>query len=259
MPYEPIALAADHKNGSAKAAEVRFLHMTLGSPAVEQASPGVGNPDASLSLSGHGNCAGARRGRGDQADSPDSAPRLRARNGHAPRAHTRRRSSAGRGRSDCSRAPLCGSQRRGSVVLGVPSARKSRWVLDRIGRFVKYFPRNVARLGTGRDIGKNLSVWAGVAPASFGSSLSTAPALRALLQHPGEHPPVCPNFLVVPISPAARWLGRFQSPFGLPTTPQPSLQIKFLSHHASALSAKRSTFATRRNTRGLPRAGCPTA
>ena len=41
-------------------------------------------------------------------------------------------------------------------------------MLDRIGRFVKYFPRNVARLGTGRDIGKNLSVWAGVAPASFG-------------------------------------------------------------------------------------------
>ena len=147
---------------------MRFLHTTLGSPAVEQTSPGVGNPDASLSPAGRGNCAGARHGHGDHADSLDSAAQLRACIEHAPRAHTRRRSSAGRGRSRCSKAPLCGSRHRGSVVPGVPSARKSQWVLDRVGRFVKYFPRNVARLGTGRDIGKNLSVWAGVAPASFG-------------------------------------------------------------------------------------------
>ena len=101
MPYEPIALAADDKNGSARAAVMRFLHTTLGSPAVEQTSPWVGNPDASLSPAGRGNCAGARHGHGDHADSLDSAARLRACNGHAPRAHTRRRSSAGRGRSDC--------------------------------------------------------------------------------------------------------------------------------------------------------------
>lgn len=54
---------------------------------------------------------------------------------------------------------------------------------------MKYFARNVARLGTGRDIGKNLSVWAGVAPASFSAGpLFTAPALRALPQQPGGHP-----------------------------------------------------------------------
>ena len=41
-------------------------------------------------------------------------------------------------------------------------------MLDRASRFVKYFPRNVARLGTGRDTGENVMVWAGVAPASFG-------------------------------------------------------------------------------------------
>jgi len=36
-------------------------------------------------------------------------------------------------------------------------------VLDRIGQWVKRCPRNVARLGTGRGIGENLVIWAGVA------------------------------------------------------------------------------------------------
>src|SRR3972149_501 len=122
MPYEPIALAADGKNGSATAATMRFLHTTLGSPAVEQVSPGVGNPDASLSRGQSGNAAGARRGRGDHGRSPDSAARLHVRNGHAPVPNTPRRSSADHGRSGCSRAPLCGSGRKGSVVPGGRSA-----------------------------------------------------------------------------------------------------------------------------------------
>jgi len=45
---------------------------------------------------------------------------------------------------------------------------KSRWVLDRTKQFVKYFTRNVACPGTGRDTGDNLSVLAGVAPATKG-------------------------------------------------------------------------------------------
>lgn len=37
MPYERIPFAADDRNDSARAAAIRFLHTTLGSPAVEQA------------------------------------------------------------------------------------------------------------------------------------------------------------------------------------------------------------------------------
>lgn len=37
MPYERIPFAADDRNGSARAAAIRFLHTASGSPAVEQA------------------------------------------------------------------------------------------------------------------------------------------------------------------------------------------------------------------------------
>ncbi len=86
-------------------------------------------------------------------------------------------------------------------------------MLDRDARFVKHFACNVARLGTGRDIGVNLLVWAGVAPASKGWSgfypICTARAQQLRLR------------AVVP--PAAimrrRSRGCFQSPSGLLTTP----------------------------------------
>src|SRR3990172_12792171 len=73
-------------------------------------------------------------------------------------------------------------------------ARKSRWVLDRVGGFVKYFSRNVARLGTGRDIGETCRFGPVSRLLPSAGTLSTAAALRALLQHPGEHPPACPEF-----------------------------------------------------------------
>lgn len=101
MTYERNPLAADHKNGRARPAAMWFLHTALGLSAVEQVGPEVGNPDASLSLAGRGNAVGERRERDDHASCSDSVARRHARSRHALAAHSRWRSSVGRGRKCC--------------------------------------------------------------------------------------------------------------------------------------------------------------
>ena len=62
-------------------------------------------------------------------------------------------------------------------------ASKANGGLDGDARFVKYFACNVARLGAGRDIGTDLAVWTGVAPAfPPADRLSTASAALPLHQ-----------------------------------------------------------------------------
>ena len=68
------------------------------------------------------------------------------------------------------------------VDMGV-HAHACNQLLDRHARFVKYFACNVARLGAGRDIGTDLAVWTGVAPAfPPADRLSTASAALPLHQ-----------------------------------------------------------------------------
>ena len=166
-PCAQIPLAADGRNGSARATAMRLLHARAGSPAVEQPSPVVGNPDASLCCVGHGSDSAARRGHADRAHWLGNADRPCVENGDAPAAHSRPRSNAGRGRRSCRSAPRCGSARRESVVRVVPSVIKCRSELDTVGRLVKYCARNVARPGTGRGIGGNLVVLCRCRACSF--------------------------------------------------------------------------------------------
>ena len=67
-------------------------------------------------------------------------------------------------------------------------------MLDRIGQWVKCFPRSVAHLGTGRGIGENVLGWT---PAFFDlrvfKRIFIAPARQHLDAFPADLPYPCPS------------------------------------------------------------------